>query len=268
LKGGSPSGEIGSPGKDFALREWLKALPLGLGLPAVIGAASVKPEDAASNLAAWAHFLGFEHTPAWLSNPAIDHRAIIGSLAVGAAYAFVVWGIPAIRRRRASAATGQAPLPAVAERLQILTGTEDDFETRRPAGLYMTDHTFSVCVENGNPTQFRSNCKLYLNIANQKDHGSKDYWLDGPFTLNPIEKRFRSIVSYLEPASVSQHTSDFIQLHIPIGQGYGVGYGWPWRLPLGAYAFTLWASCLEAGRTELACKIWGDDGHKLHFEKA
>jgi hypothetical protein len=141
-------------------------------------------------------------------------------------------------------------------------------ETRRPAGLYMTNHTFSVCVENGNPTQFRSNCKLYLNIANQKDHGSKDYWLDGPFTLNPIEKRFRSIVSYLEPASVSQHTSDFIQLHIPIGQGYGVGYGWPWRLPLGAYAFTLWASCLEEGRTELACKIWVDDGHKLHFEKA
>jgi hypothetical protein len=109
--------------------------------------------------------------------------------------------------------------------LQILTGTGDDFETRRPAGLYMTNHTFSICVENCNPTQFRSNCKLYLNIANQKAHESKDYWLEGPFTLNPTEKRFRSIVNYLEPASVSQHTSDFIQLHIPIGPGYGVGYG-------------------------------------------
>jgi len=58
------------------------------------------------------------------------------------------------------------PFPAVAERLQILTGTGDEFETRRPAGLYMTNHTFSACVENGNPTQFRSNCKLYLNISN------------------------------------------------------------------------------------------------------
>lgn len=162
----------------------------------------------------------------------------------------------------------KAPLSAVAEGLQILTGKGDDFDTRRPAGLYMTNHTFSVCVENGDPTQFRSNCELYLNIANQTDHGSKDYWLDGPFTLNPTEKRFRSIVSYLEPASVSQHKSDFIQLHIPIGQGYGLGHGWPWRLPLGAYAFALWASCPEAGRTELACKIWVDDGHKLHFEKA
>jgi hypothetical protein len=222
------------------MREWLQALPLGLGLPTVIGAASVKPEDAASNLAAWAHFFGFEHTPVWLSNPAIDHRAIIGSVAVGVAYAFIAWGIPAIRRRRASAATEQAPpFSEVAERLQILTGTGDDFETRRPLGLYMTNHTFSVCVENGNPMKFLSNCKLYLNIADQKDHGSKDYLLEGPFTLNPTEKRFRSIVSYLEPASVSQHLSDFIQLHIPVGPGYGVGYDWPCRLPLGAYAFSL-----------------------------
>ena len=40
------------------MRDWIKALPLGLGLPIMIGAASVKPEDAVSNVAAWLHLLG------------------------------------------------------------------------------------------------------------------------------------------------------------------------------------------------------------------
>ena len=43
------------------MREWVKALPLTVGLPVVIGAASVKPEDAASNIAAWIEFAGFHN---------------------------------------------------------------------------------------------------------------------------------------------------------------------------------------------------------------
>ncbi len=84
--------------EDFAVREWVKALPLGVGLPLMIGAASVKPDDAASNIAAWLHLLGIEHVPAWLSAPGIDNRIIAGSLSVGVIYAFLIWGIPALRR--------------------------------------------------------------------------------------------------------------------------------------------------------------------------
>ena len=36
------------------MRGWIKALPLGLILPVMLWAASVKPEDAASNISAWA----------------------------------------------------------------------------------------------------------------------------------------------------------------------------------------------------------------------
>src|SRR5436190_4463900 len=80
------------------MRDWIKALPLGLGLPIMIGAASVKPEDAVSNVAAWLHLLGVEHTPQWLSAPGADKRVIIGSMVLGAIYAGLVWGVPALRR--------------------------------------------------------------------------------------------------------------------------------------------------------------------------
>lgn len=173
-------------------------------------------------------------------------------------------------RRRVLAPSDTAPHKAVldAKSLQILLGAGDHFESRQSAGLYQTNHTFSVCIENSDPTKFLSNCKLYLNIANEKAGDRKDYWLEGPFTLNPTERKFRSIVSYLEPATVSKLAGDFIQLHVPIGPGYGVGYGWPWRLPVRAYTFSLWAISLETGRREVACKIWVDDNQRLHFEKA
>jgi hypothetical protein len=84
---------------DSTLREWIKALPLTVGLPIVIGAASVKPEDAASNIAAWLQVAGFEHIPNWLASPNIDNRVIFGSLVVSTVYAFLIWGVPAIRRQ-------------------------------------------------------------------------------------------------------------------------------------------------------------------------
>lgn len=67
-----------------------------------------------------------------------------------------------------------------ADTLKIIIGAGGDFETRKSSGLYTTNHTFSVCVQNSDQTKFVSNCKLYLNIANEKDHGRKDYFLEGP----------------------------------------------------------------------------------------
>jgi hypothetical protein len=83
------------------MREIVKVLPLGLLLPLVIGAASVKPDDAISNISDWAQRFGFEGAAKWLANPAADNRVIAGSLGVAALYAFMVWTVPAIRERRA-----------------------------------------------------------------------------------------------------------------------------------------------------------------------
>ncbi len=151
--------------------------------------------------------------------------------------------------------------------LQIILGSGGHYECRENSGRYMTHHVFSVGIKNVDRGNFLSNCKVYLNIANETGTERKDYLLDGPFTLNPTEERYIAIVSYREPATVSKHAGDFIQMHVPVGFAYGAGYGWPWRLPVGAYTFSLWAISKETSRSSLACKIWVVDG-KLHFEAA
>ncbi|MCP3444859.1 hypothetical protein [Bradyrhizobium sp. CCGUVB14] len=80
------------------MREWIKALPLGLGLPVLIGAASVKPEDAASNIAAWAEIFGFHNLPHWLTSPNADLHVIAATCFAAAVYSFAAWG--PIRKRR------------------------------------------------------------------------------------------------------------------------------------------------------------------------
>jgi hypothetical protein len=83
------------------MREFVKVLPLGLLLPLVIGAGSVKPDELISNYAIWAHWLGFSHVPGWISNPAADNRIILGSFGAAIIYAFVIWTIPVIKENRA-----------------------------------------------------------------------------------------------------------------------------------------------------------------------
>jgi hypothetical protein len=86
--------------RNQTMRDFLKVLPLGLLLPLVLGAASVKPNDAISNIGAWAHTLGLERLSQWLANPAADNRVIAASMGIGAVYAVVVWTIPAINEHR------------------------------------------------------------------------------------------------------------------------------------------------------------------------
>jgi hypothetical protein len=72
---------------------FIKSLPLALVLPLVVGAASVKPDDAVSNLAAWALVL---HLPEWqwLHSPGIDAKVTYWSLGLGIAYAILFWPLP------------------------------------------------------------------------------------------------------------------------------------------------------------------------------
>ena len=152
--------------------------------------------------------------------------------------------------------------------LDIVVGIGRAFETKRASGLYKTTHTFSIAIKNRDRELFLSNCKLFLDIPDQKDGSLRSHLLVDTFTLNASEERHVPIVSYDEPATVSQHAGDSIHLHIPTGVAYGVGYGWPWRMPVGAYSLTLRAISKESGPFEIGCKIWVDGEAKLHFEKA
>lgn len=83
------------------MREWLKVLPLGLGVPIVIGAASVSPDDAVSNISKWIARLGFHDLAIWLSARGADHEVIIWTCMAGALYATTIWIlVPAYERWR------------------------------------------------------------------------------------------------------------------------------------------------------------------------
>ncbi len=148
-------------------------------------------------------------------------------------------------------------------------GENGSHETKIANGLYMATHTYSVGIKNENPVRFLSNCNVYLVITGESGQPAPPNWLDGPFTLNASEERRVSIVRYDEPATVSGHKGKTIQLMIPvIGGYYDVGHGWPWRLPVGAYVFTLRVTCMETGPREVVCKVSVDEDGKLHFGKA
>jgi len=78
----------------------LKALPLGLGAPRVIGAASIGPEEAASNLSKWAHRLGLHNLPAWLSDKGADRHAILGAIVFAIVYSALAFVVPKFIRDR------------------------------------------------------------------------------------------------------------------------------------------------------------------------
>jgi hypothetical protein len=71
-----------------------KAFPLGVGVPLLIGAASVSPHDAASNFSRWAEKIGIHDLPLWLTQAAGDRRVIYTALAFVPVYGFLAWGLP------------------------------------------------------------------------------------------------------------------------------------------------------------------------------
>jgi hypothetical protein len=100
-------------GDTFADMHWLsnifKALPLGLGVPLVIGAASIGPEEAASNLSKWAHWLGLHDLPTWLLDKGTDRHAILGSIAFAIIYSIIVFIVPRVIRHRRPQTAGMVP---------------------------------------------------------------------------------------------------------------------------------------------------------------
>lgn len=108
-----------------------------------------------------------------------------------------------------------------------------------------------------------------MDISDPKCLVQRSYLIVDAFTLNASEERYIPIVSYDEPATISNYTGTHIHLHIPTRGGYfDVGPGWPWQLPVGAYVFTLKVISQQTPPNEVVCKTWVDDLGKLHFVKA
>jgi uncharacterized membrane protein len=78
----------------------LNAIPRGVLLTIIFGAASVGPEDAQSNLSKWAHSLRFKDLPSWLITRSADYKTIAAAVALSAAYVAIVWGLPWLRSLR------------------------------------------------------------------------------------------------------------------------------------------------------------------------
>lgn len=161
----------------------------------------------------------------------------------------------------------RARTPDARTALNIIVGSGRAFEEKQANGLYQTKHTFLIAIRNDDRERFLSNCKFFLDIPDQNGQEPRSYLLIDTFTLNASEQRFVEIASYNEPATVSRHAGDTIHLHIPVGVGYNVGHGWPWRLPVGAYSITLRATSKECAPCIVVCRMWVDNGAKLHFEK-
>ena len=76
-----------------ALREILKVLPLGLALPLALLMASVSPDDAASNLSKWGHWMGANNLPSWLSERVADNGIIVAAVIVSLIYIIIMWWV-------------------------------------------------------------------------------------------------------------------------------------------------------------------------------
>jgi hypothetical protein len=113
--------------------ELLKILPLGVALPIGLGAAAVSPDDAASNLSKWAHWIGIHDVPAWLAAQRADRWFIFGLIALSAVYAYFLWREPI--RKRLKRLFGKRHTPQPPTVLPAPSSTEHPFLAPNDAEL-------------------------------------------------------------------------------------------------------------------------------------
>jgi hypothetical protein len=227
------------------MQEWVKALPLGFGLPVVIGAASVKPEDAASNLAAWAQWVGID-APPWLQTPGIDKKVILWSVILSIVYAFAVWVIPLLRSTHS-------------KELKILSKSGAPYEvTEILHGNVLS--TVRIGLKSRIPI---SNCKIYIEtIAPQPPlYGSLPILLDGGgFIVRSDDPE-----KLVDVAIQWDHHDSKFRFNSPIGGMFAETLNFidddiPRIIEIKVVATELQKTALF--------KLWTDDTKKLHLERA
>jgi hypothetical protein len=98
-------------------KKLLELLPLGVLLPLGIGAASVNPYDAVSNVSKWAEILGVSDVPAWLARKSADRLLVEICVALSIAYLLFLFRRPlarfALRGERAERRDAMVPVQGV-----------------------------------------------------------------------------------------------------------------------------------------------------------
>jgi len=76
-----------------SIKEFSKLVPYAGMLALIIGAASVDPDVATSNLAKWAGKLWLTNLPTWLTNTIFDHRVIVWGPVILIIYVVIIWWV-------------------------------------------------------------------------------------------------------------------------------------------------------------------------------
>lgn len=148
-----------------------------------------------------------------------------------------------------------------ANSLRILTGTGKPFDTIE-VNEYGEHHTICVQVTNVG-SKFISNCKFYRTYIRFTDDKQKTL-LDGPFSLEPGERRNISIAMFNETKKLP-NADHLIGLSMP-PSALGAGITQP-RLPVDRrHVVSFVAESPDSTDAVLHCQLWVDESGKLRLE--
>jgi hypothetical protein len=148
-----------------------------------------------------------------------------------------------------------------ANSLRILTGTENPFD-KIEVNEYGVHHTISIGVTNTGSKKI-SNCKFYRTyIAFTNDH--QKALLDGPFSLEPNERRYVSIAIFNETKDLP-HAYHLIGLSMPPGT-FGAGIMQPLLPPDRRHVVSFVAESPDSKDAEFHCELSVDKRGKVYLE--
>lgn len=267
------------------MRKIIKALPLGVGLPIVIGIASVSPGDAASNVSKWASLLGLHDVPAWLAGRAADPIIILVAFGLAAIYWIAVWGVPrhrihehAQRLDRLESVTANLPSTktdgagvgknTISEAIRIVFRREPEFLPERRLADGTVRRAVEVKLRNvGNG--WLSDCLVEVTSISPEPPQVALYALEPGRTLNfDMEKNYEIVAFNRVKSSIEQpiyNTGPTIFYSMPGAWGGGC---YVILLDNTKYLIRLKASAAESKPHEVDMYIWVDEGRALQAEMA
>lgn len=236
-------------------REFVKAAPLGLALPVTIGAASVGPDDAISNLGKWIQWLGITDLPPWLRQVGADRTIVAWALGLSVCYALLMWGAPLYRRLRASRSASDG--------IRLVFGTGEPFDQFRDR-IHLRDHTIRVRVENASSSKALTNCELLLSAITGTLAQRCPVKIKENFSLNPGGFEYVPIASFSEAKSHAPVISyGGPELHFQINP---LSDGKSYMEDSTPHDLTLVATAAESRSHTRRCKIWVEGNRLLKLD--
>jgi hypothetical protein len=141
----------------------------------LIGTASVSPEDAASNIAKWVDKVGIHDLSSWLPAAAANRQVVYVGIAAAFFYAFVVWGIPALKRHRSEKMPILEFMQLAARRGWRILGEQnleavDLMDGLREAGSEGTIRFWGRLDKNGNRFLIENQIRVLIPVKHWRDY--------------------------------------------------------------------------------------------------